>query len=108
MHSIPMHCYSPDYLVNFLIIESLEEYYSYYKDEFKVEYPTGSGRLMNLLEISKELSSRIAGVLLPNQQGHRPCHGNDPLYQSNKDLLLFHECFSGDTGKGCGARYSIQ
>ena len=99
----------PNYfiLVNYLIIEALEEYYSYYEDNLKVECPTGSGNLMNLMEVSKELSSRIAKLLLPNENGRRPCHGDDPLYQADanwKDLCLFHECFNGDTGKGCGAR----
>ena len=33
--------------VNFLIIESLQKFYHYYGDEFKIECPTGSGRYYN-------------------------------------------------------------
>ena len=32
--------------VNFLIIESLQKFHHYYGDDFKVECPTGSGKLM--------------------------------------------------------------
>ena len=94
--------------MNYLIIEALEEYYSFYGDDLKVECPTGSGNLMNLLEVSKELSARIGKLLLPDENGRRPCHGDEHLYKSDanwKDLCLFYESFNGDTGKGCGARY---
>ena len=93
--------------MNFLIIESLEKYHCYYGDEFKIEYPTGSGNLMNLLEASQDLSARIGNLFLPDEKGQRPCHGNNRSYQSDphwKDLILFHEYFNGETGKGCGSR----
>src|SRR5690606_15435268 len=41
--------------VNYLIIESLMKYYEYYKDEVLVEYPTGSGNMMNLKQVAGEL-----------------------------------------------------
>ena len=94
--------------MNFLIIESLEKYYCYYGDELKIECPTGSGNLMNLLEVSQDLSARIGNLFLPDEKGQRPCHGNNHCYQSDpewKDLVLFYEYFNGETGKGCGSRY---
>ncbi|HBR58488.1 MAG TPA: glucosidase, partial [Blastocatellia bacterium] len=42
--------------VNYLIIESLQKFHHYYGDGLKVEFPTGSGNLMNLWDVSKELS----------------------------------------------------
>ena len=94
-------------IVNFLIIESLERYYFYYGDDLKVEHPTGSGNLLNLLEVSKELCSRVGKLFLPGKDGGRPCHGSDPRYRDDphwKDLVLFYEYFDGDSGRGCGAR----
>lgn len=95
-------------IVNYLIIEALEEYYKYFGDKLKVECPTGSHMFMNLLEVSQELSRRVSKIFLREINGARPCHGMDPLYRSNehwKDLLLFNESFNGDNGKGIGARY---
>ena len=42
--------------VNVLIIRALLNFYLYYGDNFKIECPTGSGKLMNLFEVSKEIS----------------------------------------------------
>jgi len=94
--------------VNFLIIESLERYYYFYGDELKVECPTGSGNMKNLLQVSQEICYRVATIFLPGPDGKRPCHGDDERYSSDpywKDLVLFYEYFHGDTGRGCGASH---
>ncbi|MFM8408251.1 MAG: MGH1-like glycoside hydrolase domain-containing protein [Pirellulaceae bacterium] len=94
--------------VNFLIVESLRDYHAFYGDSFQIECPTGSGRLMNLLEVAQEIERRLISLFLPDDSGSRPCHGpyqrfaKDPQWQ---DLLLFHEYFHGDTGKGLGASH---
>jgi hypothetical protein len=36
--------------VNAMIIRALLQYYLYYGDNFKIECPTGSGKMMNLFE----------------------------------------------------------
>jgi hypothetical protein len=44
----------------------------------------------------------------PDENGHRPCHGGDSRYASDpawRDLILFHEFFHADTGRGCGASH---
>ena len=41
--------------VNALIIRALQQFYLYYGDSFKIECPTGSGTMMNLFEVSREL-----------------------------------------------------
>jgi hypothetical protein len=44
----------------------------------------------------------------PDADGHRPCHGGDHRYATDpawKDLILFHEFFHADTGRGCGASH---
>lgn len=103
------HVLSPVSPVNYLIIESLERYHYYYGDELKVECPTGSGKMMTLLEVSQELCSRASKLFLPDEEGHRPCHGGREAYASDphwKDLILFYEYFCGETGRGCGARWA--
>jgi hypothetical protein len=94
--------------LNFLLIESLERYHHFYGDQLQVECPTGSGRRMNLCDVAHELSGRLARIFLPDEKGRRPCHGadgpcaDDPAW---RDLVLFHEYFSAETGRGLGAAH---
>ncbi|CAM1328179.1 Uncharacterised protein g9697 [Pycnogonum litorale] len=94
--------------MNYLIIMVLRRYHYFYGDSLKVECPTRSGNMMNLAEVSQELSSRMVKLFLPDENGYRPCHGNSKLYAEDtawKDLVLFYEYFHGDSGRGCGASH---
>ena len=94
--------------VNFLLIEALERYHHFYGDAFQVECPTGSGHFMNLAQVATELTSRLTRLFLRDDQGRRPCHGTDERYASNphwRDLVLYHEYFHGDNGRGLGATH---
>jgi hypothetical protein len=94
--------------VNYLLIEALERYHHFYGDTFKVECPVGSGQMMNLREVAHELAMRLTRLFLPDAAGRRPCHGGDNRYASDphwKDLVLFHEYFHGDDGRGLGASH---
>ncbi len=94
--------------LNFLLIESLERYHHFYGDRFQIECPTGSGKRMNLSEVARELKLRVSRLFLPDEMGRRPCHGGDARYAEDpawRDLLLFHEYFDGDTGRGVGASH---
>jgi hypothetical protein len=94
--------------LNFLIVEALERYHHYYGDDVLVELPRGSGRHVNLAEAARELAARLVRVFLPDENGHRPCHGGEQRYANDpawKDLVLFHEYFHGDTGRGVGASH---
>ena len=89
--------------VNYLLIEALERYHHFYGDDLKVECPTGSGNLMTLAQVAGELSRRLTTLFLPDAAGRRPCHGDDATFADDphwKDLVLFHEYFHGDTGRG--------
>jgi hypothetical protein len=93
---------------NYLLIEALERYHYFYHDTFKVECPTGSGRMMTLGEVARELRRRLAALFLADADGRRPCFGADPRFAADphwKDLLLFHEYFHGDDGRGLGASH---
>jgi hypothetical protein len=94
--------------VNYLLIEALQRYHHFYGDELRVECPTRSGRWMNLDEVAHELARRVAGLFQPDGSGARPCHGGDPRYASDphfRDLVLFHEYFHAETGRGLGASH---
>ena len=94
--------------VNYLIIEALERYHHFYGESLRVECPVGSGQMKNLAEVAAELSRRLAGLFLPDAEGNRPCHGGAERYRNDphwRDLLLFHEYFHGDSGKGLGASH---
>jgi hypothetical protein len=94
--------------INYLLIEALERYHHYYGDDLRVECPTGSGVTMNLKQVAQDLSARLARLFLPDARGRRPCHGDDRRYAEDshwRDLVLFHEYFHGDTGRGLGASH---
>ena len=94
--------------MNILLIEALRRYDRFYGDELQVECPTGSGRMMTLGAVADELGRRLASLFLPDASGRRPCHGTDQRYASDphwRDLVLFHEYFDGDTGRGLGASH---
>lgn len=94
--------------VNYLIIESVQRFHLYYGDEFKVECPTGSGRLMTLSGIAQELSDRLAKTLLRDGRGRRAVFGDRHKLQSDahfRDYVPFHEYFHGDSGCGLGASH---
>jgi hypothetical protein len=94
--------------VNYLLIESLRKFYRYLGDEFLVEFPTGSGTEMNLLEVAAEISRRLSRLFLKDDDGRRPAHGAAEKFQTDphwRNLLLFHEYFHGETGSGLGASH---
>jgi Glycosyl hydrolase family 63 C-terminal domain len=92
--------------VNVLIIRALLQFYAYYGDTFKVECPTGSGNLMNLFEVSREISNRLTKIFLRDERGRRPVYGGSEKFQTDpywRDHILFYEYFHGDNGAGLGA-----
>ena len=94
--------------VNFLLIEALERYDHFYGPSFRVECPVGSGQMMTLGEVARELSMRLVRIFVPDERGHRPCHGADARHARDphfRDLVLYNEYFHGDTGRGVGASH---
>lgn len=94
--------------INFLIIEALERYDHYYGDSLKVEYPKQSGKMISLKAVAEEISKRLIKLFKADASGKRPCMGENPYYSNDphwSELLLFHEYFHADTGKGLGASH---
>ena len=94
--------------VNALIIRALLSFYLYYGDNFKIECPTGSGKLMNLFEVSKEISNRLTRIFLRDAHGRRPVYSGTEKFQKDpywRDNIYFYEYFHGDNGAGLGASH---
>jgi hypothetical protein len=94
--------------VNAMIIRALLNFYMYYGDNFRIECPTGSGKMMNLFEVSKEIADRLSRIFLRNEKGQRPVYGGTGKFQSDphwRDHILFYEYFHGDNGAGLGASH---
>ncbi len=94
--------------VNAMIIRALLNFYMYYGDNFKIECPTGSGRMMNLFEVAKEISDRLTRIFLRDEHGRRPVFGGAEKFQTDphwRDHILFYEYFHGDNGAGLGASH---
>jgi hypothetical protein len=94
--------------INFLIIESLQKYHYFYGDDFKVEMPTGSGKLMTLWDVSMELSHRLIRIFTRDSDGRRAVFGGNEVFQRSplwRDYVPFYEYFHGDNGAGLGASH---
>ena len=93
--------------LNFLIVEALERYHHFYGDTFQVECPTGSGNMMHLGDVAKEIMFRHTKLFLKDGQGNRPYDGENPVRSQDEgqDLHLFYEYFHADTGRGLGASH---
>ena len=94
--------------VNFLLIESLQKFDHFYGHRFQTEYPTGSGKLLSLWDVSAEVSRRLTRIFLRDAEGKRPVHGTQTKFQTDphwRDLILFYEYFHGDSGAGVGASH---
>jgi hypothetical protein len=94
--------------VNIVIVRALLQFYLYYGDNFKIECPTGSGNMMNLFEVSREIVHRLSATFLRDEDGRRPVYGGSKKFQSDphwRDYILFYEYFHGDNGAGLGASH---
>jgi len=91
-----------------MIIRALLVYFTYYGNNFRIEFPTGSGQAMNLYEVAEQLAHRLMSIFTRNAEGLRPVFGSQQTFQHDphwKDHLLFYEYFHGDNGAGIGASH---
>ena len=94
--------------INYLIIEALQKYAHYFGDEFQMEFPTGSGNVMNLWDISLKLEERLINIFKREPSGSRPFNGSASYFNEDihwRDLIRFNEYFHGDNGSGVGASH---
>lgn len=94
--------------INFLIVESLQKFHTYYGNSLKAEYPNGSKNELNLYHISENISQRLKNIFLRDENGNRAVNAgiwkfnHDPYF---KDYITFYEYFHGDNGRGIGASH---
>jgi hypothetical protein len=96
--------------LNYMIIQSLRKYYTFYGPKYVYEFPTGSKNKLNLNEIANELSKRLIKLFERNAEGKFQYHSDDAENHFAKDEHfrnehLFYEFFDGDNGKGLGASH---
>ena len=94
--------------VNYIVIEGIRRFARFFGDDFSVEYPTGSGSELTLGQVADELGKRLIDIFVPDDDGRRPVFGTDEKFQNDpvwNRMLLFHEYFHGDTGRGLGASH---
>jgi hypothetical protein len=102
--------------VNLILVEAVAKLGLYFGDDFRVEYPTGSGHLLNLKEVAHELGMRLISTFLRSEgggtdgmpRGHRPVFGGTEKFQTDphwRDYVLFYEYLHGDNGAGIGASH---
>ena len=94
--------------INALIVRGLHNLFLYYGDDFKVECPTGSGNMMNLSEVSKDIAKRLINIFERDENQRRAMYGGSEKLQRDphwRDYLMFYEYFHGDNGAGIGASH---
>ena len=94
--------------LNYLVLEALDRYHTFFGDDLQFEYPTGSGHAMPLGPIIQDIRGRLISLFLVGPDGRRPCFGWVEPFQKDpawKDNLLFFEYFHGDNGAGLGASH---
>jgi hypothetical protein len=94
--------------LNMLIIESLQKYHYYFGDNLQVECPVGSGKMMNLWDVSMEISRRLVRIFEKDDAGRRAVFGGNEIFNKDphwRDMVLFYEYFHGDSGAGIGASH---
>ncbi len=94
--------------INYRLVEALFEHHRYYGDGFAVEYPHGSGTMLSLGQVAALLAQRLVSLSLAGPDGKRPVMATYPQLQADpesQDLVLFHEYYHGETGRGVGASH---
>jgi hypothetical protein len=93
--------------MNYLLVNALQTYCEYYKDDSKVEFPTGGGNWMTHGEVANEISKRLISIFQKDENADRPVNDHYPIYRDEhfRDLVLFYEYFHGDTARGVGASH---
>ncbi len=93
---------------NYSLVSSLERYYRFLGDGFRVPVPCLNGARRNLREIASLIAERLADLYRYDRASAVPALAGrfaspeDPYW---KDLFWFFEYFHADSGEGLGAAH---
>jgi hypothetical protein len=94
--------------LNLRLVEALREFAHYYGDDFVVEFPRRSGKMCSLRDIAAALATDLLGLTTLDAHGRRKVMAAYPQLEADilaQDLMLFHEYYDGDNGRGVGASH---
>jgi hypothetical protein len=94
--------------LNYLAVRQFVVYQRHFGDDFKLEYPTGSGQERTFGEIAQDIADRLVSIWLPDADGRRPVYGGTEKLWANpawRNCMTFNEYFHGDNGAGLGATH---
>lgn len=92
--------------VNVLLLGALRRFHEFYGAGVRVTLP-GLGRV-TLGKAADEIERRLCGIFLAGESGERPAMGGLNSFRGQtgwEDLILFHEYFHAETGRGLGASH---
>ncbi|ODT80248.1 MAG: glucosidase [Nitrosomonadales bacterium SCN 54-20] len=93
---------------NYLLIQTIEKMHRYLGDAFTFPAPCLNHHEINLKYASHMLAERLVDIFRRDESGLIPAFPENSPHQTNphwRDLLLFHEYFHGETGRGLGAAH---
>lgn len=94
--------------INYLLIESLQQFDYFYGDTLKTKIPSSSKKTSSLGHAAAVLEKRLLSIFTVGKDGNRPVHAHQSQYSQLgpwKDLVLFYEYFHGESGRGVGASH---
>jgi hypothetical protein len=74
--------------LNYLLFTALQRYYAFFGDDFRVEYPAGSGNRLPLDAIARDLQDRLISLFLAGPDGRRPCFGTVDRLQHDPEWKI--------------------
>jgi hypothetical protein len=92
---------------SFLLIESLRKLQKAYRDAFKVDGRDGEAPI-GLEEMARGFADSMIRIFARDDSGRRAVYADYRKFQEDphwRDLILLHEYYHGDTGKGLGAAH---
>jgi hypothetical protein len=91
--------------INYLLIESLQKFDYYFGDSFKASI--AGGEPVQLNAVAADLENRLLTLFRPDTDGNIPIFDHPDRHRTHKgeQMLLFHEYFHADTGRGLGASH---
>ena len=70
---------------NYLAIVSLRNWDSFMGEDFTVEYPTGSGKVVRLRDVARDIADRLVSIWRRGDDGRRPVYGTYEKFRTDPE-----------------------